>query len=293
MIESLDTQVKDAGFDAYGISGVEPLIQWTGREGLSLERDVQAIDPEAKSLLILVEFVPPFETEGGIAAYYAASTRAYHGAHALAQKLGGVHVPRIPLRTAALRIGLGGVGKNQLMIHPESGTVPYLQAISLHEELPYAYHELNVCLNCGACVRACPTGALNDGFDQSKCLRKHMAASVPPPEYMRPLMGNRVVGCEICQRACPLLSARQPDLPEEERLSFEKILNGVPDGEVRELLGVNTNPNTILAAAAIAASSEILSPTMMQPFCEPFSRRMRVRRRVSIPAIATTLLAFR
>jgi len=58
-------------------------------------------------------------------------------------------------------------------------------------------------------VHACPTGALSEQgmVHPERCLRNYMLEGVVVPETIRPLMGRTMIGCDICQRVCPM----QPD----------------------------------------------------------------------------------
>jgi epoxyqueuosine reductase len=115
-------------------------------------------------------------------------------------------------RELAQRAGLGWAGKSTILVQPGRGTYYFLGVVLLDVEL--AYDEpftADRCGTCSACVEACPTGALlgRDGsgapvMDARRCI-SYLTIELrgPIPRELRPLMGNRIYGCDICQEVCP------------------------------------------------------------------------------------------
>ncbi|MBS5585084.1 MAG: hypothetical protein KHX36_02575 [Clostridiales bacterium] len=86
------------------------------------------------------------------------------------------------------------------------------------------------CARCRACLRACPTGALNgDGTIQAERCLRNFSYSEPIPEGMRPLFGVSLYGCDVCQRVCPRNAGQRAVEPPEElrrALSLKALLQG-------------------------------------------------------------------
>jgi epoxyqueuosine reductase len=202
-------------------------------EALARRKDPTLTLPGARSALVVghnyfqadPEGVPADPARGVIARY--ARGRDYHkvvkgGLRAIEAQV-AAQAPGVATRTAvdtapllerelARRAGLGWFGRNTMMIHPRAGSWFFLGVLLLDAEVePDAPFERDHCGRCRACLDACPTGALlgRDGsgapvMDARLCISyltiEHRG---PIPEPLRPLMGNRIYGCDICQEVCP------------------------------------------------------------------------------------------
>lgn len=106
----------------------------------------------------------------------------------------------------AWRAGLGWIGKNTQLIIPHAGSCFFLGEIILDIKLDYDAPEKDMCGNCNQCFEACPTKALEHPYnlDASKCLSYLTIENKGdiPAEYM-PKLGNKIYGCDECQKACP------------------------------------------------------------------------------------------
>ncbi len=106
----------------------------------------------------------------------------------------------------ATRAGLGWRGKHTLALSREAGSMFFLGEIYVALELPADEPVTAHCGSCSACIDACPTRAIFAPYrlDARRCISyltiEHHG---PIPPELRPLMGNRIYGCDDCQLACP------------------------------------------------------------------------------------------
>ena len=135
----------------------------------------------------------------------------------------------------ASRSGQGWRGKHTLVLSREAGSTFFLGEIYVDFPLPLTEPEPAHCGQCTACIDACPTGAIVAPYrlDARRCisyLTIEHAGSIP--EDMRPLLGNRIYGCDDCQLVCPWNKfARRNALPDfEER-------HGLGHAQLLELWG--------------------------------------------------------
>lgn len=120
-----------------------------------------------------------------------------------------VFVDSAPVLEKALaeRAGLGWIGKHSNLINRSGGSWFFLGEI--YTDLPLTPDHLphrNHCGACSACIDACPTAAIIAPYkvDARRCisyLTIELRESIPVE--LRPLMGNRIYGCDDCQLVCP------------------------------------------------------------------------------------------
>ncbi|MGN7613919.1 tRNA epoxyqueuosine(34) reductase QueG [Magnetococcales bacterium HHB-1] len=101
--------------------------------------------------------------------------------------------------------GLGWVGKNSMLTSRRFGGWLFLAECFLNIDLPPDEEETDHCGRCERCLKACPTKALTPyHLDSRRCLAYWtIEARGSIPEELRPLMGNRVFGCDDCVAVCP------------------------------------------------------------------------------------------
>lgn len=113
----------------------------------------------------------------------------------------------IPEVFAAASAGLGVIGQNGLLIHERYGSWVFIGEIVTDLPLPVFLRDAAFCIGCGACQRACPTGALSpQGLNREKCLsaitQQKKALSPEQEEQIRE--SGCVWGCDRCQEVCPM-----------------------------------------------------------------------------------------
>lgn len=119
----------------------------------------------------------------------------------------------IPEKILARNAGLGWIGKNTLLIHPEIGSYFFLTEILCEPDLQFlkngqrgllADRQKDRCGSCNACINACPTRAIVAPYqlDARKCISHHTIEY--EGEFTEEMKTHGwVFGCDICQEVCP------------------------------------------------------------------------------------------
>ena len=183
-------------------------------------------------------------------------------------------------REVARRAGLGFTGKNTNTL-TSIGSWVFLGQLITDLDLAPDRPLTRSCGSCRACIPACPTGAISPEYvlDSNKCIAyltiEHRG---PIPRDLRPLMGDWLFGCDICQDVCPVnlrraAPARAPlsepvntrldlaDLLEMDQAAFDERFAGSPIRRAK-LVGMQRNAcialGNLRAAHAVPALAKAL-----------------------------------
>ena len=227
---------------------------------------------EVRTLVLLTRDYTP----GGrlVDHFYPCSNAAYHQDRKLGEKLAadfGVKVwnlSNLRLKPMCRRLAAFGTGLNTLNYLPEIGSRFCLELLGLSEAVdpapmtPYP-DALLPCAHCRRCMTVCPTGAITEnGFVKERCIRFHMMNGKPMPEEMRPFIGAEhgamgILGCDLCQRACPANAQSEKKRTPEDDFTLEELLSCSQETmeQFSGLYGKNyAIRNRILAQAILAAA---------------------------------------
>jgi len=189
----------------------------------------------------------------------AATTRCY------------VDAGPVPERELAQRAGLGWIGKNMMLIHPEIGSFTFIGVVltdaDLAPDLPF---DVDRCGTCRRCLDACPTEAFPEPhvLDATRCISyltiEHRGDF---NDQQRADVGDWVFGCDVCQDVCPWnvsfaqttadpelaprAEVRAPDLPallEMDEDAFARQYGDTPFARPG-LRGMRRNAAAVLAGA--------------------------------------------
>ena len=129
-------------------------------------------------------------------------------------------------RSIAAKAGLGWTGKHSLILNREAGSWFFLGELLIDLPLPIDKPQEEQCGRCVACITICPTSAIVEPYvvDARRCisyLTIELEGAIP--EEFRPLIGNRIYGCDDCQLICPW--NRYGQLTDEEDFSPRAVLH--------------------------------------------------------------------
>ncbi len=236
LAQELSTLAYRKGAAGFGVTGAEVFTREraalhasheTGRSGPlrftyddpDLATDVSQSFPWAKSLVaVSYDYLPEANTpagEGAVVGRFATAdqyegVRRITGAVAEYLRRRGHRAEilsddnRLVDRAAAVRAGVGWLGKSTMVLAPGHGPWMLLGTVVTDASIPADSPMQRDCGTCSACIPACPTGALGEwGLDARRCLSTWLQTPGSIPQWIRPIMGRRVYGCDDCLTACP------------------------------------------------------------------------------------------
>ncbi|MGL9774039.1 MAG: tRNA epoxyqueuosine(34) reductase QueG [Sodalis sp. (in: enterobacteria)] len=138
-------------------------------------------------------------------------------------------------RPLAAKAGIGWVSKHSLILNREAGSWFFLGELLIDLPLPVDAPQPEQCGRCIACITTCPTGAIVEPYtiDTRRCI-SYLTIELEGeiPEALRPLIGNRIYGCDDCQLIYPW--NRFSSLTDEPDFSPRAVLHAP---ELLELFG--------------------------------------------------------
>lgn len=233
-VASIDLQSAEAGLLAWLAAGFHGDMHYMAAHGLKRARPAELVHGTVSIITARMDYLPAstppnwrtHERARQLAAGEAvislyARGRDYHKvmrqrlqqlAQAIAAHVGTLghrvftdSAPVLEVELAS-RSGQGWRGKHTLLVNKQAGSTFFLGEIYIDMALPATPATSAHCGGCQACISACPTGAIVAPWrlDARRCisyLTIEHAGSIPPE--LRPLIGNRIYGCDDCQLACP------------------------------------------------------------------------------------------
>jgi epoxyqueuosine reductase len=224
-----ELSAAEAGLQTWLDRGFHGEMDYMAAHGTKRSRPAELVPGTVRVISARLDYFPPTSADprevlaDADAAYISryALGRDYHKVlrnrlQALAEKItaeAGEHHFRVFTDSApvlevelATRSGLGWRGKHTLLLNRQHGSWFFLGEIYTDLPLPVDAPEAGHCGTCRACLDVCPTGAIVAPYslDARRCisyLTIELKGSIPLE--LRPLLGNRIYGCDDCQLVCP------------------------------------------------------------------------------------------
>lgn len=228
-ISDVDLSADEARFEAYLAAGYHGEMAYMASHGTKRTRPDELVPGTVRVISVRMDYLPENTEKAQV---LAQADKAYISRYALgrdyhklirkrlqrlAEKITEVvgpfghraFVDSAPVleKPLAQKAGLGWMGKNTLILNRQAGSWFFLGELFLDLPLPVDEpHVRDHCGSCVACLEVCPTQAFVGEriLDARRCI-SYLTIELkgPIPEELRPLMGNRVFGCDDCQLVCP------------------------------------------------------------------------------------------
>ncbi len=233
-VTGVDLTSAEAGLQAWLAAGFHGSMDYMAAHGLKRARPAELVPGTVSVITARMDYLPR-HTDGDWVAHENARAqrpgeavvslyargRDYHKVlrsrlqklqAQIAQAIGPfghrVFTDSAPVLEAELatRSGLGWRGKNTLVLQREAGSMFFLGELFVDFALPRSEPLTSHCGQCTACIDLCPTQAIigPQQLDARRCISYlTIEYAGPIPLELRPLIGNRVYGCDECQLVCP------------------------------------------------------------------------------------------
>ncbi len=228
-ITDIDLTEDALRLDAYLAAGYHGEMEYMASHGTMRSRPDELVPGTLRVISVRMDYLPEdtqmaqmlAQPEQAYVSRYALG-RDYHKlirkrlqqlAEKISQEIGPfghrAFVDSAPVLEKALarKAGLGWVGKNTLILNRKAGSWFFLGELLVDLPLPIDQpDDRDHCGKCTACLQVCPTQAFvgDRVLDARRCisyLTIELKGAIP--EDLRPLIGNRVFGCDDCQLVCP------------------------------------------------------------------------------------------
>ena len=233
-IADVDLGHLEAGLQAWLDAGYHGEMDYMASHGMKRARPAELVPGTVRAIVARMDYLPPSgegdwrarerlrqqDPEAAVVSVYARG-RDYHKvlrnrlaslAARIQDAIGpfgfrvftdSAPVMELPL---AEKAGLGWRGKHTLLLSRAAGSTFFIGEILVDLPLPVDPPTGRHCGQCQACIDLCPTGAIlaPGKLDARRCisyLTIELKSSIP--EELRPLIGNRIYGCDDCLAACP------------------------------------------------------------------------------------------
>ena len=233
-VAGIDLSSAEGGLSAWLDAGFAGTMHYMARHGSKRARPAQLVPGTVSVITARMDYLPRSLADGWQAVEWQrlgdaraaavslyARGRDYHKvlrtrlqalADRIAQDIGpfGHRVftdsaPVLEVELAA-RSGIGWRGKHTLALSRDAGSMFFLGELFVDFALPHTPPADAHCGSCSACIDVCPTRAITAPYrlDARRCISyltiEHEGAI---PLELRPLVGNRIYGCDDCQLVCP------------------------------------------------------------------------------------------